>query len=146
VTAPGEADSFVLDRFVAAQDGGGTYERALAELQTGRKASHWIWFIFPQIAGLGMSTTARYYAISSIEEARAYLDHEVLGPRLLDCAEALLQFREISAEKVLGTLDAQKLRSSMTFFLRADPHCPVFAEVLDRYFNGDRDAATDRLL
>jgi uncharacterized protein (DUF1810 family) len=135
-----------LQRFVEAQDDGGTYERALAELREGRKTSHWMWFVFPQIAGLGQSQMSRRYAISDLEEARAYTAHPVLGPRLLECCHALLSHRGRSAEQILGGIDAVKLRSSMTLFARADPAAKVFREVLERYFDGEADAATDARL
>jgi uncharacterized protein (DUF1810 family) len=135
-----------LQRFLDAQDSGGTYERALAELQEGNKTSHWMWFVFPQIAGLGQSEMSRRYAISDLEEARAYVDHPVLGPRLTECCQALLYQRDRSAEQILGGIDAVKLRSSMTLFARADPEAQVFGEVLERYFDGEADAATERLL
>jgi uncharacterized protein (DUF1810 family) len=134
-----------LQRFLEAQ-GGGTYERALAELRDGRKRSHWMWFVFPQIAGLGRSETARFYAIESLDEARAYLAHPVLGARLLECARALLDIDGTDPEAVMGSIDAMKLRSSMTLFARAAPDEPVFTQVLDRYFDGRADDATDRLL
>ena len=134
-----------LGRFVEAQ-AGGVHERALAELRDGRKRSHWMWFVFPQIAGLGRSETARRYAIGSLEEARAYLDHPVLGPRLRESARALLDIGATDAVAVLGSVDAMKLRSSMTLFARAAPGEPAFAAVLDRYFGGEADAATDRLV
>jgi uncharacterized protein (DUF1810 family) len=136
-----------LRRFLDAQDRGGTYQRALAELQQGRKTSHWMWFVFPQIDGLGRSEMSQRYAIASLEEARAYLDHPVLGPRLLECCQALLAHRDRSAEQILGGIDAIKLRSSMTLFARAvDDSGTVFEEVLGRYFDGEADAATVRLL
>jgi uncharacterized protein (DUF1810 family) len=135
-----------LQRFVEAQDSGGTYERALAELREGHKTSHWMWFVFPQIAGLGQSDMSRRYAIADLEEARAYVDHSVLGPRLTDCCQALLTHRDRPAEQILGGIDAVKLRSSMTLFARADPAAQVFREVLDRYFEGETDAATDARL
>ncbi len=135
-----------LERFVQAQDQGGTYDRALAELRAGHKTSHWMWFVFPQIAGLGRSPTSRRYAITSRAEAVAYLRHPVLGPRLLACVAALNHIEGRSAEQVLGSIDAQKLRSSVTLFLRADPSEQAFAQVLDRYFDGLPDPATDRLL
>jgi uncharacterized protein (DUF1810 family) len=134
-----------LQRFVDAQDGD-TYERAVAELRQGHKASHWMWFVFPQIAGLGQSEMSRRYAIASLEEARAYCDHPVLGPRLIECCQALLFHRDRSAEQILGGIDAVKLRSSMTLFARAAPQTQVFQQVLARYFDGEPDAATDRLL
>src|SRR3954454_21173711 len=105
---------FDPERFVAAQDEGGTYERALAELRAGRKASHWMWFVFPQIEGLGRSPTARAYAIFSLAEARAYLEHPLLGPRLRECADALLALDGDDPVAVMGSIDALKLRSSMT--------------------------------
>lgn len=135
-----------LERFVRAQNSGGTYETALAELRRGRKTSHWMWFVFPQIAGLGRSPMAERYAIDSLEEARAYLAHPVLGPRLLECAQAVLDADAPSAEAILGGIDAMKLRSSMTLFLRADPSHRQFQAVLDAYFDGEPDAATDRML
>ncbi|HEX2264998.1 MAG TPA: DUF1810 domain-containing protein [Solirubrobacterales bacterium] len=135
-----------LQRFVEAQDGGGTYERALAELRAGRKASHWMWFVFPQIAGLGRSEMSRRYAISSPEEARAYLDHPVLGPRLVECARALLEHEGRSATEIMGGIDATKLRSSMTLFAAVAPEEPAFRQILDRYFDGEPDEATTRRL
>ena len=135
-----------LQRFVAAQDAGGTYERALAELRAGRKTTHWMWFVFPQIAGLGESEMSRTYAIASLAEAGAYLGHPVLGPRLRECAAALLRQTERSAVAILGEIDAAKLRSSMTLFARADPDQPLFQEVLDRYYGGRGDEATERRL
>jgi uncharacterized protein (DUF1810 family) len=135
-----------LERFIDAQDSGETYERALAELRAGRKTSHWMWFVFPQIAGLGRSEMSQRYAIDSRKEARAYLDHPVLGPRLIESCEALLSHRGKSAEQILGGIDAIKLRSSMTLFARANPGAEVFQQVLDRYFDGDADAATVGLL
>jgi uncharacterized protein (DUF1810 family) len=143
---PGDSDPYRLERFVAAQDERGTYGRAVAELRAGRKMSHWMWFVFPQIAGLGRSATAQEYAISSLGEARAYLRHPVLGPRLAESARALTEVAGRSAELIFGGLDAQKLRSSMTLFHRADPAEPVFAQVLSQYFGGQPDPATDRLL
>lgn len=135
-----------LQRFVDAQNEGNTYERALAELRAGRKRSHWIWFVFPQIAGLGRSPTAVAYAISSLSEASAYLAHPVLGPRLLQCTRALTQIAAASAGEILGDIDAMKLRSSMTLFAHAAPHEPLFQQVLDRYFDGVADAATEQRL
>ncbi|WP_375431217.1 DUF1810 domain-containing protein [uncultured Friedmanniella sp.] len=135
-----------LERFVTAQDAGGTYAGALDELRRGAKRSHWMWFVFPQIAGLGRSSTAQYFALPSLAEARAYLAHPVLGPRLLECVRALLDLTGRTAEQVFGGIDAVKLRSSMTLFAAADPDDPAFAEVLDRYFDGQQDGATlDRL-
>jgi uncharacterized protein (DUF1810 family) len=141
-------DPYALQRFVDAQDHGGAYGRALAELRRGRKASHWMWFVFPQLAGLGFSEMARRYAISGLGEARAYLEHPVLGARLREATDALLDdgLAGLSADEVLGGIDAQKLRSSMTLFLRAAPHEPRWAQALARYFDGVADAVTDRLL
>ncbi len=135
-------DSHRLQRFVAAQDAAGTYERALSELRAGRKRSHWMWFVFPQIAGLGHSANARMYAISSLAEAKAYIAHPLLGPRLLECTSALLALECTSAVEILGGIDAVKLRSSMTLFAAAAPDEPLFVQVLDRYFDGEGDAAT----
>jgi uncharacterized protein (DUF1810 family) len=135
-----------LQRFVEAQDAGGTYERALAELHAGRKTSHWMWFVFPQLGGLGQSEMSRRYAIASASEARDYLDHPVLGPRLIACAEAMLGPGNTSAAKILGGIDAVKLRSSMTLFAAVAPEQPVFRQVLDRYFDGEPDEETKRRL
>jgi len=137
-------DPYDLQRFVAAQDAGGTYRRATAELRDGRKDSHWMWFVFPQIAGLGYSQASRTYAISSLAEASAYLAHPVLGPRLTECAAILAGLRDRTAEQIFGEVDALKLRSSMTLFMRAAPGEPVFRQVLDRYFGGETDSATER--
>jgi len=140
------SDSYDLERFVAAQDTGGTYEQAVDELRRGYKTSHWMWFVFPQIAGLGRSSTSRRYAISSLDEAQAYLEHPVLGPRLRECASLVIQAQAPSAERIFGGIDAQKLHSSMTLFLRAAPDEALFQQVLDQYFGGRADPATDRLL
>ncbi len=140
------ADPYDLRRFVDAQDADGTYRRAAAELCNGRKDSHWMWFIFPQVAGLGYSHASRIYAISSLAEARAYLAHPVLGPRLLKCAAILTGVAGRTAEQVFGEVDAVKLRSSMTLFLRAAPGEPVFGQVLDQYFDGVPDPATEQRL
>ena len=142
----GPDDPFDLARFVNAQDQGGTYQQALAELRRGRKTSHWMWFVFPQIAGLGSSPMARRYAISSLGEAAAYLAHPVLGHRLVDCARAVLQIDTARAEEIFGSIDAIKLRSSMTLFARADPDEPVFGQVLERFYAGRPDRATDERL
>ncbi|WP_209729429.1 DUF1810 domain-containing protein [Arthrobacter sp. CAN_C5] len=135
-----------LQRFVTAQDSDGTYERAMAELAAGRKESHWMWFVFPQLAGLGRSPTAQRYAVMSTAEAGAYLRHPVLGPRLVAAAQILLSLSGTNADRVFGSVDAQKLRSSMTLFSRADPEQHVFAQVLEQYFDGLPDPLTDRLL
>ena len=138
-------DPFELRRFVDAQDGG-TYQAAVRELRAGRKRGHWMWFVFPQVAGLGRSPVAQRYAISGLDEARAYLAHPVLGPRLVEAARALTALDTTDPAAVLGSVDALKLRSSMTLFDRADPGEPVFRQVLDRYYASRPDQATlDRL-
>ena len=139
---PGTADSYRLERFVAAQDAAGTYQRALAELRAGRKASRWMWFIFPQVAGLGFSAMAQRFAISGLAEARAYLGHPVLGPRLRECTEAIAAVDDGTADRILGPVDAMKLRSCMTLFAAAAPEEAVFGDVLTRYFDGEPDEAT----
>jgi uncharacterized protein (DUF1810 family) len=131
-----------LERFVAAQDSGGSYKQALAELHAGRKRSHWIWYVFPQVQGLGMSPTSQHFGIAGLDEARAYLAHPVLGPRLLECAQTLLDHGASDPVTIFGALDAMKVRSSMTLFAQADPDQPVFSAVLDRYFGGEADPAT----
>jgi uncharacterized protein (DUF1810 family) len=137
-------DPYDLQRFVAAQDSGGTYDHATAELRGGRKTSHWMWFIFPQIAGLGYSPVSRTYAITSLAEARAYLAHPVLGARLIECAQTLTRVPGRTAEQILGEVDALKLRSSVTLFIHAAPDEPVFRQVLDQYFDGVPDSETER--
>ena len=134
-----------LERFVAAQDARGTYASALAELRSGRKTGHWMWFVFPQIAGLGLSETSRRYAISSLDEARAYLAHPVLGPRLEESARALLELDGRTATEILGPVDAMKLRSSMTLFARAAPEEPLFRECSTATSTGPDDATEARL-
>ncbi|NAZ77923.1 DUF1810 family protein [Kineococcus sp. T13] len=138
------SDRYDLQRFVDAQDG--TYEGAVSELRAGRKTSHWMWWVFPQIAGLGSSPTSVRYALSGLDEAQAYLAHPVLGNRLRECARTLLDLPGDDAEEVFGGVDAAKLRSSMTLFTATDPDEPTFSAVLEKYFGGERDAATtDRL-
>ncbi len=137
-------DPYDLERFVAAQRG--TYEHAVAELRGGRKTSHWMWFVFPQIAGLGHSAMAQTFAIASRAEASAYLMHPVLGPRLRECASILTALPDLTAEQIFGGIDAMKLRSSMTLFLHADPGEQVFAQVLEQYFGGVADPATEQRL
>lgn len=140
-------DPYDLQRFVAAQDSGGTYEAAIAELREGRKRSHWMWFVFPQVAGLGQSPTSRRYAISSLDEARAYLEHPVLGARLREATGIVAELTGLTAEDVFGGIDSLKLRSSMTLFDRAAAvEDRLFTRVLDAYFDGSADPATDRLL
>jgi uncharacterized protein (DUF1810 family) len=137
------ADPYRLERFVAAQDRGGVYQRAVAELRAGEKTGHWIWFVFPQIVGLGYSANARRYGITSLREARAYLAHPVLGERLRECARIVADTKGRSAEQIFGTVDALKLRSSMTLFAAAEAEDEnVFGEVLAKYYNGSQDEAT----
>ena len=135
-----------LARFVEAQDGRGAYDAAVQELRSGRKTGHWMWFVLPQLAGLGRSATARHYAIRDADEARAYLAHPVLGPRLRECAQALLSLPTRDPVAVLGGIDAMKLRSSMTLFAAVAPDEPVFPRVLQQYFDGSPDPATTELL
>ena len=144
-----QADPYRLGRFLAVQDRGGTYQRALAEIRAGQKQSHWMWFIFPQVAGLGRSAMAQEYAISSAAEARAYLAHPVLGPRLAECAAALLTAEGKSAEDIFGPVDAMKLRSSITLFQAvAGPEEPwtVLSQALRKFFDAIPDDATLALL
>jgi uncharacterized protein (DUF1810 family) len=136
-----------LTRFEIAQDEAGAHERAVAELTAGRKTSHWMWFVFPQLAGLGRSSMSRTYAISSLTEAKAYLEHPVLGPRLIECTRILTQLSGRTACEIFGATDALKLRSSMTLFAHAGaPNDSLFRQVLTEYFNGTADALTERLL
>ena len=137
-------DPYDLERFVTAQSA--SYDRALEELRRGNKTGHWMWFIFPQIAGLGFSDMAQRYAIASLDEARAYLRHPVLGTRLRTCAAVVGETTGRTAEQIFGGIDALKLRSSMTLFHRAAPEDEVFATVLQRYFDGEPDPATDSRL
>jgi uncharacterized protein (DUF1810 family) len=135
-----------LDRFITAQSGG-VHERALAEIRAGSKRSHWMWFVFPQIAGLGRSETARFFAIADRHEATDFLDHRVLGPRLVEVTKAVSAWADRkSAEEIFGAIDAIKLRSSMTLFEHVGEEPAPFAAVLDAFFGGDRDTATLCLL
>lgn len=123
------------------------FDRALLEVRSGRKTSHWMWFVYPQLRGLGRSEVSRFYGIESLDEARAYMAHPVLGPRLRDAATAALQAPAgSSAEAIFGSIDAMKLRSSMTLYERAAPDEPVFQQVLDRFYGGQPDPETERLL
>ena len=133
-----------LRRFHEAQ--AGVYAQALDELRAGRKRTHWMWYVFPQIAGLGSSATSEYYAIRSVDEARAYLDDPVLGLRLRECAAAILALREPSASAIFGHPDDLKLRSSATLFARIEGEGSVFHQVLDRFFDGQPDPATLALI
>ncbi|HWI85406.1 MAG TPA: DUF1810 domain-containing protein [Sphingomonas sp.] len=138
------ADPFDLDRFLKAQEE--DYDTALDELRSGRKRTHWIWYIFPQIAGLGRSPTAQHYAIRSLEEARAYLQHPILGARLHESLKVLQLLSATSADEVFGPLDAIKFRSSLTLFAEADAGDAIVAAALDRWFAGEKDEATIDLL
>lgn len=137
---------FALERFVAAQNQGSTYAAAVAELRAGYKTAHWMWFVFPQIAGLGQSAMSARYAISSIAEARAYLAHPILGPRLIECVQILNEHSDRSAKEIFGGLDAMKLRSSVTLFAHAASDDAPFQQLLDIYFGGEPDEATERIL
>ncbi|WP_227134771.1 DUF1810 domain-containing protein [Halorubellus salinus] len=140
----GSADPYDLERFVTAQEQViGSVKR---ELRGGRKRSHWMWFVFPQIAGLGRSEMAQRYAIDSLEETRAYLQHPVLGPRLRECTELVLDIEGRTANEVFGSPDDLKFRSSMTLFERAADSGTLFADALDKYYDGDRDAETLELV
>jgi len=133
-----------LSRLTNAQES--IYDSVLAELRNGRKRTHWMWYIFPQIDGLGHSATSKHYAIKSIEEARQYLNHPVLGQRLLECAEAVFAIEGRSISEIFGYPDNLKLKSSMTLFAYMAAPCSVFARILDKYFNGEQDALTLQLL
>ena len=133
-----------LNRFINAQEG--VYDRVLAELRSGLKRSHWMWFIFPQIDGLGHSPTTRFYAIKTLEEARQYLSHPVLGPRLSECAESVLGIQGRPASDIFGYPDDMKLQSSMTLFALAAGPGSVFERVLDKYYQGKRDSRTLQIM
>jgi uncharacterized protein (DUF1810 family) len=137
-------DPYLLERFVQAQEG--TYEKALAEIRAGDKRSHWMWFIFPQLAGLGRSPTSRKYAIKNVAEAKAYLRHPVLGMRLQTCVRALLALHGRSAAEIFGNVDESKLQSCATLFATVSPDASIFHQLLDRYFSGKGDQATISLL
>jgi uncharacterized protein (DUF1810 family) len=139
-------DPYRLGRFVSAQDSGHGYDAVLAELRAGEKVSHWMWYVFPQVDGLGSSSMARQYAIGSPAEARAYLAHPVLGPRLDAAIDALLGVEGRSITRILGPVDAMKLRSSMTLFDAADLSATKFRQVLEKYFHGQSDDRTLELL
>jgi len=139
-------DPYRLSRFVQAQGQYDQYREVISELRTGRKVTHWMWYIFPQVKGLGRSPNAIEYAIGSLAEAQAYLRHPLLGPRLVECSQLLLAIDGRSARDIFGSLDEMKLRSSMTLFSRADPQRVVFRQVLDRYFQGSEDPETIKRL
>ena len=140
----GAGDPYDLDRFVQAQ--AEDYEPALAEIRSGRKRSHWMWYIFPQFDGLGFSPTSKHYAIKSLAEAKAYLEHPLLGPRLVECATAALEVEGKSAHAIFGSPDDLKLRSCATLFAHVTPAGSVFHRLLDKYFRGERDEKTVRLI
>jgi len=137
-------DPFNLERFVSAQER--DHATALAELRAGEKRLHWMWYVFPQLRGLGKSDKAQFYGIGSLEEARAYLGHPILGRRLRECVGALLELRTKDPAEIFGDVDAQKLRSSLTLFRLAAPHESAFSKALDQYFEGGMDARTIELL
>ena len=134
------ADPFNLQRFLDAQ--APVYAQVCEELRAGRKESHWMWFVFPQIAGLGQSPTSVFYAISSLDEAKAYLAHPVLGSRLRECAKIVRDTQGKAARQIFGAVDETKFCSSMTLFSQAAPEKPLFAECLEKYFGGEPDPAT----
>ena len=138
------SDPHNLDRFVEAQED--DYEQALAEIKSGRKRSHWMWYIFPQFDGLGFSSISKQYAIKSRAEAEAYLAHPVLGPRLIECTEAALHVDGRSAREIFGSPDDLKLRSCATLFAHVSPTGSVFDQLLEKYYAGERDAKTLQLL
>jgi uncharacterized protein (DUF1810 family) len=142
--APGTNDPYNLNRFVEAQHG--SYERALSEINSGRKRSHWMWYVFPQLDGLGFSSTSKLYAIKNLDEARAYLEHPVLGPRLLACAEAVIRIDGRTASQIFGSPDDMKLKSCATLFACVSPGGSVFHQLLARYYGGGVDSKTLRLL
>lgn len=133
-----------LHRFINAQKG--VYQAALSELRAGRKTGHWMWFIFPQFQGLGSSPASEYYAIRSLGEARHFLAHQTLGKRLIDCTQAVLSHKNISAEDIFGYPDVWKFRSCMTLFELASDKAGVFSEALDKYYDGNRDKTTIELI
>jgi uncharacterized protein (DUF1810 family) len=143
-TSRNQGDPFDLERFIRAQEA--VYDRALAEIRSGDKRSHWMWFIFPQIDGLGFSSTAKHYAIKSAEEARQYLAHPVLGPRLRECAKAVLAVEGRSASEIFGSPDDLKLKSCMTLFESVAGQDSIFGQVLDKYYQGKRDTRTHEIL
>lgn len=137
-------DPYDLERFVQAQEG--AYEEALSEIRRGLKRSHWMWYIFPQFDGLGFSSTSKRYSVKSVEEARALVAHPVLGPRLLECAEAALRVEGLSAVEIFGYPDDMKLRSCATLFASVSPAGSVFHRIIEKYFRCERDARTLRLI
>ena len=137
-------DPYHLSRFLQAQEG--DYERARSEIMSGQKRTHWMWYVFPQLDGLASSSTSKLYSIKGVAEARAYLDHPVLGPRLLELVEAVIRVEDRSARDIFGSSDDLKLRSCATLFACVSPPDSVFDRLLSKYFRGERDRATLRLL
>ena len=137
---PSTTDRYHLKRFVDAQEQ--AFDNVLTELKRGRKYGHWIWFIFPQLKGLGLSPTSEFYGITSLDEAKAYLQHPVLGPRLVQCTELAIAIQSSDAEEILGQIDAMKFRSCMTLFAAADPGQRLFSQALEKYFAGEGDPLT----
>lgn len=137
-------DPFQLGRFVTGQEE--NYSEALQQIQAGQKTSHWMWYVFPQFTGLGFSSTSQFYAIKSVDEAKAYLNHPILGPRLNECCQALLGLGNRSALAIFGSTDASKLRSSMTLFAAVSPEGSLFRQVLTKYFKSEPDEKTLKLL
>jgi uncharacterized protein (DUF1810 family) len=140
----GAGDQHNLNRFVQAQ--AGDYNQALSEIRKGRKRSHWMWYIFPQLDGLGFSSTSKRYSIKSVAEAEAYVAHPILGPRLMECAEAVLRVEGRSALEIFGSPDDVKLKSCATLFARVSPPGSVFDQLLEKYYRGERDSKTLHLL
>jgi uncharacterized protein (DUF1810 family) len=136
-------DPYNLNRFVQAQEN--TYKQALLEIQQGQKRSHWMWYVFPQFAGLGFSETSKFYGIKSVAEANAYLNHPILGPRLVECVEAFLQVKGQSAHEIFGSPDDLKLRSCATLFAAIAPAGSVFQQLLNQFFQGEFDSKTLQL-
>ena len=141
---PDDRDNHIMNKFIKAQEA--VYGKVLSELRAGHKQTHWMWFIFPQIDGLGRSPTALHYAVKNIKEAQQYLNHPVLGARLMQCTEIMLDLDNTSALAVFGKIDAMKFKSSMTLFMLAADSDSVFEKVLDKYFNGERDSKTLEIL
>ena len=137
--------NYNLNRFILAQDSNDTYKRVIQELSNGKKESHWMWYIFPQLKGLGRSSVAQTYAISSLDEAKNYLEHPVLGSRLVECCRILLELKNRSAHEIFGTTDTMKLRSSMTLFALTSEN-PIFRQVILFYFDGNEDVLTKKII
>lgn len=136
--------NYNLDRFIQAQED--SYESALAEIKNGLKRTHWMWYIFPQLKGLGRSSTAKYFGIENLEEAKLYLEHPVLGMRIKEISEALLSLETNDPYKVMGGIDGLKLCSSMTLFAEIEGYDSIFGKVIDKYYNGNKDMNTIRIL